>query len=537
MKLEKFFKRKLKIKKIKSEFWLILIVFFAVIVKLIFFVGLVGSDPQDDGIYYNNAYGIYKFGIQKFSSYRNVGKDYLANPAETFAFRPMVNYPIAFLFKIFGPGENSASLWAFICSVLGIITIFYLGKLLINETSGLLAAFLLSINPLDVIFSTRITSDVPLAFFMALTVLLFLSGLKKNKNKLYFLAGITLGLAYLVKILALSIVPFVLVYYLYQWYKIKKFQKGLFFLGFLIVFSCEAIFYYAQSEDFLLNYHITSSAYKFKYEREGYGTLKYGLLNIYYNTGVPIFHLENVFGLATHRPGVNLAGYFYFLIIPAIVYSLYKRKNYFLVFWGVALFLYLEFGFVSIKPDFEKGIIHYYMIFKDPRFLTLVSYPFMLLLSYFFYAILKFNKIVFLIIFTALIASSFYYIYKDYLFYRGSLNDLRVASEFISNNPNNLFYSDFIGINNIDIITNHKLTNLRYMNTETKMEDLNNSYVILGGSRGVDIVTDHVLTYLPDFAKNITKSESIPKNWKLVLTVTGEIIPIRQYDLKIYYVS
>ena len=49
---------------------------------------------------------------------------------------------------------------------------FYFGKLLFNEKIGLIASFLLSFFPLDIVYATKLNSDLPSSFFMALGVYL-----------------------------------------------------------------------------------------------------------------------------------------------------------------------------------------------------------------------------------------------------------------------------------------------------------------------------------------------------------------------------
>src|SRR5687768_16327412 len=104
-----------------------MIVLLAALVRVVFFVGLVSGDPQDDGIYYANAYGIYRNGPTYFERFRDRPSNSLANPLDQFHFRPLITYPIAANFKLFGPGEIQAVLWGFICSLATVWVVYRLG--------------------------------------------------------------------------------------------------------------------------------------------------------------------------------------------------------------------------------------------------------------------------------------------------------------------------------------------------------------------------------------------------------------------------
>ena len=66
---------------------------------------------------------------------------------------------------------------------------------------------------------------------------------------------------------------------------------------------------------------------------------------------------------------------------------------------------------------------------------------------------------------------------------------------------------------------------------------IKNSYIILGGSRGLEVDSNYVLSIIPEFAKNATINEDyVPKNWELVKEIKGNISPVRQYNLKVYFI-
>src|SRR5262245_60639178 len=135
-----------------------LVLVLAVVLRIVFFVGLVSGDPQDDGIYYGNAISLLTDGLDYLQRYKNLPPGFVAIPIDQFNVRPMIPYPIAALFTLFGTGEVSASAWAFVCSVLSVFVVYRLGTVLHDRTVGLFAALLCAFYPLEVINGTRILS-------------------------------------------------------------------------------------------------------------------------------------------------------------------------------------------------------------------------------------------------------------------------------------------------------------------------------------------------------------------------------------------
>src|SRR3989344_7372920 len=147
-----------------SSKYLLMILVFALALRLVFFSG---ADHSDSLLYYTYsdqaAKGEFKPELNHFSS------------------RIGIIYPQALVYRIFGVNEAASNILPLIFSISGIILTFHLGKLLFNEKTGLIAAFLLSFFPLDVIYSTRFLSDLPSAVFSALSVFIFLRA-EKIKN-------------------------------------------------------------------------------------------------------------------------------------------------------------------------------------------------------------------------------------------------------------------------------------------------------------------------------------------------------------------
>jgi 4-amino-4-deoxy-L-arabinose transferase-like glycosyltransferase len=80
-------------------------------------------------------------------------------------------------------------------SVTTIVIVYYIGKILCNKRLGLVAACFLTVTPLHVSCSHFATVDVPVTFWITLTVLFSIYILKKGDFKYYLLAGVSSGLA------------------------------------------------------------------------------------------------------------------------------------------------------------------------------------------------------------------------------------------------------------------------------------------------------------------------------------------------------
>ena len=76
---------------------------------------------------------------------------------------------------------------------------FYLGKILFSPRVGFYAAFMMAVNPIAILTSCKLWADDMLAFFVALSVVLFFLGQDRDKLWLSFLGGVSCGIAVLAK--------------------------------------------------------------------------------------------------------------------------------------------------------------------------------------------------------------------------------------------------------------------------------------------------------------------------------------------------
>lgn len=344
------------LKHVRPEVWLIFIIIFAVFLRLFFFVG---PCCDDDVAYLDSVHNI-----------MNLNFDDLRN-GFNFAYRTMMTFLISLSLKFLGVSEFSASLYILLTSVGSVIVAFFIGKILFNNRVAILASLLMTFYPLEVIYSTHIVPDVPVAFFMGLSILMFLYAEKNNKSKFFILSGVIMGLAYLVKNTALLIFIFVL-FYLIFFLKRNRMKILLrFLLGFALIFLIEICYSYYFSENPLTAYNsfISSQDAWGLTKEKSMGEIKAELL-FYPNLMLGSGNLTNISAYC---------GYFFWLFALAILlpFSYKKEKKEFLIIllWFFSFFIFLQFGTMNIT--------RYVLIHRLERFITVLSIPMVIIIAHF----------------------------------------------------------------------------------------------------------------------------------------------------------
>jgi len=385
------------IKKNKNLFLMALILIFALILRFVFFSGI---DTSDSLFYTRYADSLSKNNFEFTES--------------QLSFRLGLIFPVSVLYSIFGVNEFSSNIVTLLISLGSIILIYHLGKLIFNEKVGLLSAFLLSFFPMNIFYSTKLMTDLPSAFFVALSVFLFLKSEKLNKritsNVYYLFSGLSLGLAYLMKELSLIIGLFFIIYVIYN----KKIKIGysLIALGFILIFFIEIFYLYSLTGDPFSRYTtISDKTIVSVIDTNNYGRGDFPL---------SLFHYPYV--IFTDKS----LGLFYPFIFIAIFFCIKRKETYNLLFWFIPLILYISFGSMSLTS--------YVPIPAAARFLSIITYPGILLLAYFLAQEEKLiKKVLMPSIIILLLATSIGYLYISE---RGSLlKNERVAYEYVKTFP------------------------------------------------------------------------------------------------------
>jgi len=143
---------------------------------------------------------------------------------------PVFPWLLALSFKIFGVTHLSPIIMPALFGSLLILLGYLYGRLFFNETVGMLTAFCLWLDPVNIICSQKIWMETSLSFWTLLTVFLFALGLRKNKDKFFILSGIASGLAVLTKYPGILGTLVVVLYALFlspELFRKKKFLFGI----------------------------------------------------------------------------------------------------------------------------------------------------------------------------------------------------------------------------------------------------------------------------------------------------------------------
>ena len=114
--------------------------------------------------------------------------------------------------RIFFDSQFYAVIVPFLFSLGLVLLTFFLGSKLFSERIGFYAAFILAANPVGILTSCKLWADDMLAFFVALSVLLYLISLGRNRAWISFLAGLSCGMAVLTKQNGGLIFPAIILY-------------------------------------------------------------------------------------------------------------------------------------------------------------------------------------------------------------------------------------------------------------------------------------------------------------------------------------
>lgn len=480
----------------KTVFLLAAILVFAVILRLIFFSGVGGSD---DVLY---------------TSYANqLSKDNFNFPATHHGTRLGILYPVGFLYALFGVTEFSSNILIFVTSIAGILLAFYFGKEFFSEEVGLIAAFLLSFFPLDVVFATKLLPDMPSAFFMSMGVFFFLLAEKNSsalKSKInYTLSGLSIGVAYMIRESAILIILFFLAYALF--YRKFKLNYFLVFAGFAVVFIIESFIFLANTGDFLYRLHSLTSYYPTVVE-----------LDEFFGRGsfpVSLFHFPYIMFTSVQF------GIFFPFILIAIFYNLKTRnkKSYPFMIWFLSLLVYLSFGTVSFTE---------YLLFAAiPRYLMVITFPSMILLAVFLSdkaALMR--KILLPSILALLLATSLGFVYLD-KGARHSIDNAKEINDYISSLDKPVYtdYRSKIILGYLSGYVNLNLEEFMHIKdgktiTDADLGSVKDSYIFVDHALIKNLLEPHPFIEFPEEIYNP------PKNWVIVKKVENE-----EGDAILYY--
>jgi len=306
--------------------FLLLIICFAVVFRVIYFNGFFGSDDID----YNRA------------AFKLTKGDFFLDSHHSK--RLGLILPTALAFKVFGFSEVSAVLFLLICSIANIVIAFTAGKIFFDRNVGLLASSLMLFLPIDAIYATLLTPDLPLVTFVSAGGILFVyteTYAQRHRYSLSFLTGLCIGWAYLLKETAILILFLLCIWILALTISNRKFKISWLFigLGFMLILLSEFGFYYYKTGNLferILNVNNATQNISrwlvLTYNGALYKRLTYA---------IPYLLLR----------GNYIFGFYFYLVLGGMIYALLnksKELKYF-IFWFISLYVVLNFGSTNIK--------------------------------------------------------------------------------------------------------------------------------------------------------------------------------------------
>lgn len=343
-----------------------LIILFAVIIRIITFGGVLGTDDVSIA---SNALRIAEHGFFV--------------PTGHYGARIGLTIPLSVIFSTFGTGEWQMALIPFASSLLGIVLAFSIGKRAGGDCVGLVAAALLAIYPLDIFDSTTLFPDLPLGATMALTFYLAIRASESEKPMPWLVAsGLVWGLAYLIKITAIFLGPAMLALLLLKEVRLKHLLIiGAVFAG---VILAENTYYWMETGHFLHRLKVIQGvAMKTSTEFGG------GQLWIFPKAWFITFYQ---------------VGLYYYLLLAAGLWALIRRDRWLIILlvWIFTLLLWLQFG----GNPFSE---HYQVKSHLQRYLNILNVPMVILIALFLMQGLK-NQLTRNTLAIVVIASSLFFI-------------------------------------------------------------------------------------------------------------------------------
>lgn len=267
-----------------------------------------------------------------------------------YAHRLTVFLPVAGLYALFGVGTLTSKVWPLIASLVQLGFLFAIGRRLFDRRVTYLAALLVALAPLDVVYSSILNPDIILAMFLtgsAVCWLLALEGRARPSRIGLVLAGVFFGLAIVTRVFGLILLPFFLAYAI--WRRPSLRSIGWTVAGGLAVAVPLGVAYLVQTGDVFYRMHVVSRAYGEGIPVEATRLLFYPRL---------IWHVRyTLTGLAPLLFAIGLIGS---LLRP-------NRARVLLLLWALPILIYLEFGTMSLSA--------YLPILKRERFLLPLSVP------------------------------------------------------------------------------------------------------------------------------------------------------------------
>jgi len=334
--------------KVVSHWPLLALLALAGVLRVTFFTGLLASD---DTAYAFRALSMLNGAFEPGASMT--------------AMRIVLDSTAAASFGLFGVSEWTLGLPALTASLLTLVIVYCIAFMVDGRVAALVAGLLYAVSPLNVLYSSVLLPEVPMGFFVALGVFLFLLGLRAFPSRgaiaMTLGSGLAIGLGYLVK------EPAALVLGAFLLMGLARLAHGdrhawlyaLPIVGFAALFAVETAAYWVSSGELL---------HRFRLIAHYQGTAALGSENVRRLQSLWLYP-RSMFLV------VNQVGLLFYLVCGGAALALLKRWRtpWLIVLWLVIPFLYLQFGSTSLTS--------YDALPKQPRYLEALTVPAVILIG------------------------------------------------------------------------------------------------------------------------------------------------------------
>ncbi|UCD18363.1 MAG: glycosyltransferase family 39 protein, partial [Candidatus Zixiibacteriota bacterium] len=143
---------------------------------------------------------------------------------EVFFRAPFYIYVLGGLYAVFGHSLLAARIFGHLVGLATVLITYRLASRVFSKRVGIIAGLIHALYPIAVYFESELLVDSLFAMLTELTVLLLFVAFDKRSIKLYFLAGIVIGMAAITRPIILALVPLYLIWLLIA---SKPFKTGL----------------------------------------------------------------------------------------------------------------------------------------------------------------------------------------------------------------------------------------------------------------------------------------------------------------------
>ena len=171
---------------------------------------------------------------------------------------PLYYWSVILAFKVFGVNEFSARIPSAVFGILGVLGIYFLGKVLVNKRTGFFAGITLATSVMYIVLARACVTDMLLALLILFAFLFFFCGYRyeRGKRASYLLSSVFLALAVLTKGPVGLFLPVVIIgIYMLLTGAVKKLKEIPFLKGALlflaVILPWYILMYKAHGKEFL----------------------------------------------------------------------------------------------------------------------------------------------------------------------------------------------------------------------------------------------------------------------------------------------